>query len=144
MRSLFLGLGFLAAVAAAGCNQNSGVTPAPGPSHQPFAKESIVYSFAAGQSRHISNGANPESAALNVGGTLYGTTPVKYPGECCGLVYAFPLGGAFSVVHRFDGGGGPTYPYGALVAVGDRLWGDDAEQRPRTLLRIHLRRRPYG
>jgi uncharacterized repeat protein (TIGR03803 family) len=122
MRYIFLRFTLLAAVAAAACNQSSGITPAPGPSHEPFGKETIVYSFAAGQSRHVFNGANPESAVLSVGGTLYGTTPVQYPSECCGLVYSFALGGAFAVVHRFKGDGA-TYPYGALVAVGDRLWG---------------------
>jgi uncharacterized repeat protein (TIGR03803 family) len=114
----------LAAIVAAGCSQSSVLAPAPGPSqHQPYAKESVVYTFATGQSRHVMDGANPESAVLNVAGTLYGTTPVKYPQECCGLVYAFPLGGALRVVHRFTGDGYLTYPYGALVAVGDRLWG---------------------
>lgn len=63
------------------------------------------YDFKAGARRHgqLSDGASPESAVLNAGGTLYGTTPVQYPNECCGLA--------------------ATYPYGALIAVGNSLFG---------------------
>lgn len=90
---------------ASGCSLSNVLTPAPVPSHQPFGTESIVYDFKAGARRHgqLSDGASPESAVLNTGGTLYGTTPVQYPNECCGL--------------------GATYPYGALIAVGNSLFG---------------------
>ena len=124
MRSIFLRLSLIASVAASACSPSSSVTPAPGQSHQPYGTETIVYDFKAGVRRHgqLSDGTSPESAVLNLGGTLYGTTPVQYINECCGLVYSFALGGGFHVVHRFTSSGA-TYPYGALIAVGDRLWG---------------------
>lgn len=122
MRTIILRIGLLAGVLA-GCGQSNAVTIVP-PAPQPFGQENIVYRFAAGQSRAKTDGAEPQSALLNIGGTLYGTTPVQYPNECCGVVYSFG-GGSYSVVHRFGRGGssGLTYPYGSLVAVGDRLWG---------------------
>jgi uncharacterized repeat protein (TIGR03803 family) len=112
----------LAAFAAAGCSSNGSAAPPAGPPQLAYGKETIAYSFAAGQGRYVANGANPASALLYSGGALYGTTPVKYPTECCGLVYSFTPGGAFRLIHRFNSDRS-TYPYGSLVAVGDRLWG---------------------
>lgn len=84
-----------------------------------------AYSFKGG-----SDGATPNGALTNVGGTLYGVTSDggKHTSGCfsqgCGTVYAVnPTTNAEAVVYAFSGGADGANPQGTPVSVGGALYG---------------------
>jgi len=84
--------------------------------------ETVLYSFAGG-----SDGAFPQAALINVGGTLYGTTYQGGAGGGSGgdgtLFSINPATGAETVVHTFVGGSDGSLPDAALINVGGILYG---------------------
>ena len=79
--------------------------------------ESVLYSFAGG-----SDGASPQAALSNVGGTLYGTTLAGgSSGE--GTVFKITTSGTESVLYSFAGGSDGENPQAALSNVGGTLYG---------------------
>jgi uncharacterized repeat protein (TIGR03803 family) len=92
----------------------------------PSGKERVVYSFRGG-----SDGATPVLAGMvAVNGTLYGTTNAGGDSSCrvaysvgCGTVFAISSAGKERVLHRFKGKRDGSAPSGALIAIGDTLYG---------------------
>jgi uncharacterized repeat protein (TIGR03803 family) len=85
--------------------------------------EGVIYSFGYG-----SDGANPDSSLINIGGTLYGTTYQGGGSGCvggygCGTVFAVTTSGTESMLYSFGGGSDGEYPDGALLDVGGTLYG---------------------
>jgi uncharacterized repeat protein (TIGR03803 family) len=79
--------------------------------------ERVIYSFKGG-----ADGASPEAALIDVGGTLYGTT--AYGGASgVGTVFSISFGGAENVVYSFKAGADGAYPSAALIDVGGTLYG---------------------
>jgi uncharacterized repeat protein (TIGR03803 family) len=70
-------------------------------------------------------GAGPLAGLIDVGGTLYGTTPFggKY---LYGTVFSITKKGKEKVVHSFTGSSGGSYPVGGLLAVNGTLYGTTA------------------
>ena len=80
--------------------------------------EKVVYSFAGG-----GDGANPQSALLDIKGMLYGTTASGGTSGFDGTVFEFnPATGGETVLHSFDGSDGESI-HGAVVKVGKLLYG---------------------
>jgi uncharacterized repeat protein (TIGR03803 family) len=86
----------------------------------------ILYRFRAGDS----DGANPQSDLIHVGGKLYGTTvadgPRYYycsPYTSCGTVFSVTLGGSEKVLHTFDTRGDGHNPVSGLIDAGGTLYG---------------------
>lgn len=80
--------------------------------------ETVVYSFKGG-----GDGANPYSALIDVGGTLYGTTFAGGAADF-GTVYSFdPASGVENVVYAFKGGEGDGALPGSLLKVGALVYG---------------------
>lgn len=80
--------------------------------------ESVVYAFKGG-----SDGANPQSGLIEVGGMLFGTAK---SGGSTGFGTVFkvdPSTGAQSVVYSFTGGSDGGRPSGNLINVGGILYG---------------------
>ena len=80
------------------------------------------------------DGRQPGSALVNVGGIFYGTTPsggASYSGQSYtgdpsgrGTVFAInPATGAETVVFNFTGGNDGNRPMAALIAIGGMLYG---------------------
>lgn len=85
--------------------------------------ESILHTFAGG-----SDGANPTSRLVDVGGTFYGTTTLGGGSGCggqgCGTVYSItPTGSSYSVVYRFAGHSDGAHPQGTLASKSNMLYG---------------------
>ena len=140
MKSLAFTCYALACCAAAallgGCGGSQPPIGAPGrmPQVSAFERSStdyrVLYSFGGG-----SDGANPVSALIDVGGTLYGTTAAGGSYACpyqldsiyspsCGTVFSITRGGTENVLHVF--GGYPNdgaNPYAALIDVKGTLYG---------------------
>jgi uncharacterized repeat protein (TIGR03803 family) len=73
------------------------------------------------------DGKNPLSSLVNVGGTLYGTT-VNGGSGCygsggCGTVFSITTSGSESVVHSFTGGEDGALPYAPLIDLAGTLYG---------------------
>jgi uncharacterized repeat protein (TIGR03803 family) len=105
-----------------GASQSLHSQPAFGvPSHRirkNIQTKTILYGFAGG-----SDGANPDSALVNVGGTLYGTT-VHGGASGDGTIYQMTGSGAYSQLHSFAGGRTDgAQPFTGLVYVGGTLDG---------------------
>jgi uncharacterized repeat protein (TIGR03803 family) len=106
-----------------GCGTVFAVTPA--------GAEHVVYNF---QGENAGDGAAPDAALLNVGGTLYGTTALGGSGVCfqagehyCGTVFKVTTDGAESVLYNFQGGAADgAQPTAALVEVNGKLFGTTA------------------
>ena len=86
-------------------------------------KVDVLYRFEGG-----SDGAGPESALLDVGGTLYGTTDEGGRSGCgynvsCGTVYSLSKSGAEKVLYRFAGGSDGAHPRSELTNVNGTLYG---------------------
>jgi uncharacterized repeat protein (TIGR03803 family) len=92
----------------------------------PSGKERVVYSFKGG-----SDGATPALAGMvAVNGTLYGTTNAGGDSSCrvaysvgCGTVFEISSAGKERVLYRFKGKRDGSAPSGALIAIGDTLYG---------------------
>src|ERR1700683_54626 len=85
------------------------------------AKYSVVYSFTGG-----SDGANPFSGLVAVGGTLYGTT---YFGGATnsGTAYGLTPAGTETMLYSFQGGADGVNPWGGLTGVNGALYGTTLE-----------------
>jgi uncharacterized repeat protein (TIGR03803 family) len=80
--------------------------------------EAVVYSFLGG-----SDGQYPQSALIDVGGTLYGTTSA---GGVYGVGTVFTINlasGAETVIHTFTGGADGGFLYVGLLNAGGMLYG---------------------
>jgi len=92
----------------------------------PAGTESVVYSFKGG-----SDGANPETGLINLGGTMYGTT--EYGGgsaNCangCGSVFAVTRAGAETLVYSFKGEPDGAHAAASLINVKGTLYGTTYE-----------------
>jgi uncharacterized repeat protein (TIGR03803 family) len=82
----------------------------------------VIYRFKGG-----TDGANPLSTLLNVGGTLYGTTSKGGPSGCnswgCGTVYSVTQGGTERAVYAFQGRRDGRNPRSIPTNVGGTLYG---------------------
>lgn len=81
----------------------------------------VLYRFAGG-----SDGASPDSALVNVNGTLYGTTSAGGSGcngKGCGTVYSVSKSGTEKVLYRFSGGSDGAHPRSRLTNVNGTLYG---------------------
>jgi uncharacterized repeat protein (TIGR03803 family) len=77
----------------------------------------VLHQFTGG-----SDGDQPQTGLLRVGGTLYGTT--SFGGASNGTVFSFNLAkGLESVVYSFAGGSDGSYPTAALVSADKTLYG---------------------
>jgi uncharacterized repeat protein (TIGR03803 family) len=83
-------------------------------------KEKVLHAFASG-----SDGVTPESALIDVTGTLYGTT-IGGGSFGHGAVYSMTASGAENVVYSFAGGSDGELPYGNLLDVNGTLYGTTA------------------
>ncbi|HEY5049105.1 MAG TPA: choice-of-anchor tandem repeat GloVer-containing protein [Rhizomicrobium sp.] len=83
-------------------------------------KESVIYSF----QNNGADGNNPIAGAINVNGTLYGTTEVGGASNV-GTVFSINLStGAESVLHAFrNNGADGTYPVAGLIDFHSTLYG---------------------
>ena len=84
--------------------------------------EKVVYAFTGG------DGAYPFSGLTKVGDLLYGTVGVGGSSYCngngCGTVFSLdPTTNAMALVYAFKGGDDGATPYGALLEVGNVLYG---------------------
>ncbi|MBV9056805.1 MAG: hypothetical protein JO351_09220 [Candidatus Eremiobacteraeota bacterium] len=83
--------------------------------------ETPLYRFAGG-----SDGGGPQSALIDVKGTLYGTTYYGGGSGCyggCGTVYSISTAGAEKVLYRFAGGTDGAAPAAGLINVNGTLYG---------------------
>src|SRR5258708_5541010 len=75
----------------------------------------------------ISDGAYPQSGLLSSGNILYGTMSfgLSFVGNSGAVFKLNPDGTGFIILHRFGPGspGGGALPYGALVLLGNTLYG---------------------
>ena len=84
----------------------------------PSGKETVLYSFQGGKS----DGENPLSSLINVGGTLYGTAQGGAKGQ--GTVFSITTSGKETVLYNFIGGKGDgASPYASLTDVNGTLYG---------------------
>jgi uncharacterized repeat protein (TIGR03803 family) len=114
--------GLLYGTTTSGGVSNSGAVFALNPA---TGVESLVYSFAGG-----SDGAQPNAALINVGGTLYGVTAAGGTANK-GTVFSLNIGtGVESVVHSFTGGRDGAQPSAALISVGGTLYGTTSAGGP--------------
>ncbi len=85
----------------------------------------VLHSFSADGS----DGASPQSALINVAGTLYGTANLDGTGGCpgpygCGTAFAInPSSGAVTPLHEFTGGNDEEHPTAAMLNSGGTLYG---------------------
>ena len=89
-------------------------------------KTKVVYEFQGG-----SDGETPDSALINIGGLLYGTTANGgSSANCsigCGTVFSLnPETGAESVVYPFQGSGDGADPAASVIDVNGTLYGTTA------------------
>jgi uncharacterized repeat protein (TIGR03803 family) len=86
----------------------------------------VLYSFGV----TATDGENPASSLLNVGGTFYGTTVAGgsgcYASGGCGTVFSVTTSGTETVLHNFTGGEDGALPYAPLIDVGGMLYGTTA------------------
>ena len=78
--------------------------------------------------RKYGGGVDPQSALLNVNGTLYGTTSETHPchRDRCGYgtVFSVSAAGVKTTLYRFKGGASDgAYPYAPLIDVDGTLYG---------------------
>jgi uncharacterized repeat protein (TIGR03803 family) len=73
-----------------------------------------------------SDGANPGSGLIKVGGTLYGTTTEFGENGCCGAVYSVTPAGSEKVLYAFQGGNDGNSPEAGLIEVDGVLYGTTA------------------
>jgi uncharacterized repeat protein (TIGR03803 family) len=84
--------------------------------------EKLIYSFHNG----ASDGATPKAPAINVGGTLYGTTEYGGSTACsggCGTAYGVSTSGPEAMLYKFQGGSDGANPTAGLVNVKGTLYG---------------------
>jgi uncharacterized repeat protein (TIGR03803 family) len=81
------------------------------------AKYSVVYSFQGG-----SDGAEPFSGLVDMGGTLYGTTYEGGPANS-GTAFGVTPAGTETMLYSFQGGADGANPWGGLTAVNGTLFG---------------------
>jgi uncharacterized repeat protein (TIGR03803 family) len=82
--------------------------------------ERVVYAFKGG-----TDGWNPESGLISLGGKLYGTTSIGGTEgiDGGGTVFVVTRAGAEKVLHSFDSINDGFYPGGSLITVGGTLYG---------------------
>jgi uncharacterized repeat protein (TIGR03803 family) len=89
----------------------------------PDGTETVLYSFKGGKS----DGAGPQAALINVGGTLYGTTGNggRNNNYSFGTVFKITLDGQETVLHKFGPLAGPdgSVPLSDLIEVHGKLYG---------------------
>jgi uncharacterized repeat protein (TIGR03803 family) len=84
----------------------------------PSGAERVLHRF----QNSINDGVSPQSALLDVNGTLYGTTDLggrNYDG----VVFALSKSGVERVLHNFKGGPRGKYPTGGLTVINGTLYG---------------------
>lgn len=87
----------------------------------PGNSQSVIYPFKGGK-----DGALPQAALLDAGGTLYGTTVNGGGSGDEGTVFAIAASGKESVLHRFTGYTDGANPYAGLIEVGGTFYGTTA------------------
>jgi uncharacterized repeat protein (TIGR03803 family) len=86
--------------------------------------EKVLYRFCP-KHPNCSDGADPQSALLNLNGTLYGTTYSGGASGCnggCGLVYSVDMSGSETVLHRFMRGSDASHSLAEFVNVNGTLY----------------------
>jgi uncharacterized repeat protein (TIGR03803 family) len=97
----------------------------------------VIYNF--NTSSSAADGAIPAAPLLAYKGTFFGTTVIGGSDACaassfassssggsCGTIFAITPTGAERVVYRFRGGRDGIWPYAALIAFNDKLYGTTA------------------
>jgi uncharacterized repeat protein (TIGR03803 family) len=84
----------------------------------PQGVETVLHTF--GQP---GDGAFPSSALVNVGGTLYGTTPNGGASNIWGTVFSITSQGTYAVLYSFAGKPDGGVPLGNLIDVDGTLYG---------------------
>lgn len=82
----------------------------------PSGEESVLHSFAG------VDGAEPQGALIDVGGTFYGTT-LAGGANGVGTVYTITTSGKERVLHSFGAAGDGSYPRADLIDVSGTLYG---------------------
>ncbi|HLY01619.1 MAG TPA: choice-of-anchor tandem repeat GloVer-containing protein [Candidatus Cybelea sp.] len=112
------------------CNGHAGSSPASAlpqlPLRQAQGDEKILYRFT-----NTTDGSEPESALLNLNGTIYGTASeggsLKCPhlGGGCGTIFKIETSGAgFTVLHRFAASGRDgVMPVSGVIESGGKFYG---------------------
>ncbi|HEX4081090.1 MAG TPA: choice-of-anchor tandem repeat GloVer-containing protein [Rhizomicrobium sp.] len=89
----------------------------------PAGVETVMYSFKGGKD----DGAGPQAALIDVGGTLYGTTGNggRNNNYSYGTVFKISMDGKESLMHKFGPLAGPdgSVPLSDLIEVGGKLYG---------------------
>jgi uncharacterized repeat protein (TIGR03803 family) len=120
--SVYAGLinvnGTLYGVTAKGGANNDGTFFAVTPS----GSETMLYSFEG----YPSDGASPETALIDMSGTLYGTTDFGGPGNN-GSVFQLSTSGVEHVLYMFKGGSDGANPQAALINVSGEFYGTTSE-----------------
>jgi hypothetical protein len=81
--------------------------------------EKVLHRFAGG-----SDGSNPSSGLIDIGGDLYGTTGyLGASGGCCGTVFKATTSGTESAIYNFKGPPDASAPNGMLVTDHGLLYG---------------------
>jgi uncharacterized repeat protein (TIGR03803 family) len=83
--------------------------------------EKVLHDFGKG-----TDGFNPRSGLIDVGGTLYGTT-ADGGANGHGTVFSLRTTGAEKVLYSFKGGSDGAHPLGALLNVGGTLYGTTSQ-----------------
>jgi uncharacterized repeat protein (TIGR03803 family) len=82
--------------------------------------EKMTHSFEGNP--NTTDGGYPQTGLIDVGGTLYGTTPVG-GASGYGTVFSITTKGVEKVLYSFQGGSDGASPQGGLVNVGGTLYG---------------------
>ena len=121
----------------AGCGGSQLPIGAPGAARQLYANrskhntsivETVIYSFRGG-SGSMGDGAVPQAALIDVGGTLYGTTSLggfynhRFDRYGRGTVFSVTPSGKEIVLYRFTGRNGDQFPDAGLLKVNDVMYG---------------------
>ena len=80
--------------------------------------ETVLHNFRGGR-----DGFDPLGSLINVGGTLYGTTPVGGPEESDGTVFKITTTGTYTHLYTFKGGADGYDPEGRLLNLNGTLYG---------------------
>lgn len=84
----------------------------------PSGKEHVLHRFAA----NGIDGTFPQSALVDLNGTLYGTTYIGGRGDG-GIVFGLTLSGKETILYHFKGVPDGKYPTGGLAAINGTLYG---------------------
>ena len=88
--------------------------------------EKVIYKFN-GEEDGGTDGSEPSSPLLDIGGTLYGVTGEGGTGcgtDGCGTVFSITPDGTETVLYTFKGGDDGANPSGHLIQVGKLIYGE--------------------